>query len=140
MEKNYEEWMAKALETEKEEWLKNTMPEHEGQDEHYHTSAPVIIFQMIDQHLQVTNTIHSEFTFSALVLSIKQVTKYGQNYRQSIIEFKEKHFKDRSQVYLRRTFFNFSYDVNACENFRLFSPNICQLDAVLHTTPDNHRE
>lgn len=96
MEKNYEEWMAKTLETEKEDWLRDN-PDHDGQDE-YQTSAPVIIFQMIDQHLQVTNTIHSEFTFSALVLSIKQVAKYGQNYRHSIIEFKEKHFKDRSQV------------------------------------------
>lgn len=98
MEKNYEDWMAKALETEREEWLKNTLPDHEGQDEHYHTSAPVIIFQMIDQHLQVTNTIHSEFTFSALVLSIQQITKYGQNYRYSVIDFKDKHFKDRSLV------------------------------------------
>lgn len=90
--------MAKALETEKEEWLKNNLPDNDGQDEFYQTSAPVIIFQMVDQHLQVTNTIHSEFTFSALVLSIQQITKYGYKYRESIIDFKEKHFKDRSQV------------------------------------------
>lgn len=97
MEKNYEDWMTKTVETEKQEWLQNS---HDGQEKYYHTEAPVIIFQMIDQHLQVTNTIHTEFTFSALVLSIRQVTKYGQNYRQCIIEFKDKHFKDRSQVNL----------------------------------------
>lgn len=99
MEKNYEEWMAKTIETEKEEWLLNSLPDHDGQDKYiHHTSAPVIIFQMVNQNLDVTNTIHSEFTFSALILSIRQVTKYGQSYRQSIIEFKDKHFKDRSQV------------------------------------------
>lgn len=97
MEKNYEDWMTKTVETEKQDWLLDALPDHDG-GKYYHTSAPVIIFQMIDQHLQVTNTIHSEFTFSALVLSIQQVTKYGQNYRQCIIEFKDKHFKDRSQV------------------------------------------
>lgn len=98
MEKNYEDWMTKALETEKQEWMLDSLPDHDGEEKYYHTSSPVIIFQMIDQHLQVTNTIHIEFTFSALVLSIQQVTKYGQNYRQCIIEFKDKHFKDRSQV------------------------------------------
>lgn len=98
MAKNYEDWMTKTVETEKQEWLTDSIPEHDSRDKHYHTSAPVIIFQMIDQHLQVTNTIHSDFTFDALVLSIQQVTQYGLNYRQCIIEFKEKHFKDRSQV------------------------------------------
>lgn len=98
MEKNYEEWMTKTLETERQDWYSGAMVENDGIDKYYHTSAPVIIFQMIDQHLQVTNTIHSEFTFSALVLSIKQVTKYGQNYRQSIVELKDLHFRDRSQM------------------------------------------
>lgn len=94
MEKNYEDWMTRAVETDKQEWMSDAPPNHECHER----SAPVIIFQMIDQHLQVTNTIHSEFTFSALVLSIKQVTRYGQNFRQCIIEYKDKHFKDRSQV------------------------------------------
>lgn len=98
MEKNYTDWMTKTVETEKQEWYTDSLTEHEVQDKYYHTSAPVIIFQMIDQHLQVTNTIHSEFTFNALVLSIQQVRKYGINYRQCIVEFKERHFKDRSQL------------------------------------------
>lgn len=98
MEKNYQDWMTKALETEKSEWTTDSLPEQDDTDKCYHTSGPVIIFQMIDQHLQVTNTIHSDFTFNALVLSIQQVTNYGIRYRQCIIEFKEKHFKDRSQV------------------------------------------
>lgn len=110
MEKNYEEWMAKTVETEKKEWLSNSLPDNDGQNKYSHqVSAPVIIFQMVDQNLQVTNTIHSEFTFSALILSIRQVTKYGQSYRQCIIEFKDKHFKDRSQVIYRFLAVNRTY-------------------------------
>ena len=98
MEKNYRDWMTKTLETEQQDWLRDSLPDFDEQEKYYHTAAPVIIFQMIDQHLQVTNTINSELTFKALVLSIQQVTNYGIIYRQGIIEFKEKHFKDRSQV------------------------------------------
>lgn len=96
MERNYEEWMTKTLETEKLDWLGDIMPDCDEQEKYYHTSAPVIIFQMIDQHLQVTNTISSDLTFKALVLSIQQVTNYGAIYRTGIIDFKERHFKDRS--------------------------------------------
>lgn len=98
MERNYMDWMTKTLETEKQEWFNGSSPEEDEAEKFYHTSAPVIIFQMIDQNLQVTNTIHSEITFNALVLSIQHVVKYGENYRQGIVEFKEKHFKDRSQI------------------------------------------
>lgn len=95
MEKNYTDWMDKTVETEKLDWQAG-MPDQD--DQFFHTASPVIIFQMIDQHLQVTNTIKHSLTFNALVLSIQQVTIYGQKYRLAIIEFKEKHFKDRSQV------------------------------------------
>lgn len=95
MEKNYTDWMDKTVETEKADW-QSGMPDQD--DQFFHTASPVIIFQMIDQHLQVTNTISQELTFDALVLSIQQITLYGQKYRLAIIDFKERHFKDRSQV------------------------------------------
>lgn len=98
MEKNYEDWLNNALEKEKAGWQTGAMPEEEDTEKYYHTSAPVIIFQMIDQHLQVTNTIHAETTYNALVMSIKQVTRYGVNYRQGIVDFKEAYFRDRSQI------------------------------------------
>lgn len=125
MEKNYEDWMTKTVETEKQEWYLDTLSENEIQDKYYHTSAPVIIFQMIDQHLQVTKTIHSEFTFNALVLSIQQVRKYGIYYRQCIVEFKERHFKDRSQL----PFFtqHLITIVNNCQQIMELAHNMKQL-------------
>ncbi|CAD6236665.1 GSCOCG00008226001-RA-CDS [Cotesia congregata] len=95
---NYEEWMKKTLETEKADWWSGKAPESSSQDTYYHTAAPVIIFQMIDQNLQVTKTISNELTAKALVVCIEQVNKYGLMYRQAIMEFKAKHFDDRSQV------------------------------------------
>ncbi|XP_063975126.1 exocyst complex component 3 [Diachasmimorpha longicaudata] len=95
---NYEDWMKKTVETEKVEWWSGALNESSTQDTYYHTSAPVIIFQMIDQNLQVTKTISTDLTAKALVVCIEQVTKYGVMYRQAILEFKAKHFEDRSQV------------------------------------------
>ncbi|XP_043269347.1 exocyst complex component 3 [Venturia canescens] len=95
---NYEDWMKKTLETEKVDWWSGILPEGTSQDTYYHTAAPVIIFQMIDQNLQVTKTISSDLTAKALLLCIEQVTKYGSMYRQAIQDFKARHFEDRSQV------------------------------------------
>lgn len=39
-----------------------------------------------------------ELTNNALLLSIEQLIKYGQDYKEAIVEFKNKHFEDRSQV------------------------------------------
>ncbi|XP_073990576.1 exocyst complex component Sec6 [Rhodnius prolixus] len=96
MEDNYVEWMQKTLETEEHDWSAGVRPE--DQEGHFHTAAPVIIFQMIDQNLQVTKTIGQDLTDKALILSMKQVKQYGLLYRGAIIAFKTRHFEDRSQV------------------------------------------
>jgi exocyst complex component 3 len=48
--------MYKTLETEKQDWQKGSGPDADDQG-YYHTVAPVIIFQMIEQNLQVASTI-----------------------------------------------------------------------------------
>ncbi|CAG9785566.1 unnamed protein product [Diatraea saccharalis] len=98
MESNYVEWMEKTLESERAEWNGQQLPEVEPHSNAYHTHAPVIIFQMIDQNLQVTETISKEITFKALLLSIDQVTRYANMYREGVIQFKNAHFSDRSRV------------------------------------------
>lgn len=95
MEKNYTEWMQNTLKTEKQEWRSNNPPQMES---YLRTAAPVIIFQMIDQNLQVTKSISENLTERALNLSVEQVIAYGNLYRDAIVEFKNKHFEDRSEV------------------------------------------
>lgn len=97
MEGNYVDWMQKTLETEKQDWINCVAPEGD-QDGKFHTAAPVIIFQMIDQNLQVTKTISQALTHKAMILSMDQVTKYGIMYGEAIREFKKRHFEDRSRV------------------------------------------
>jgi len=94
---NYKEWMLKTLDTEKNDWYAGASPEV-GPDGCFHTAAPVIIFQMIDQNLQVTKTISQHLTHKALLLSIDSVSLYGLSYKEAVIEFKKKHFEDRSKV------------------------------------------
>lgn len=94
---NYKEWMLKTLDTEKTDWYTGASPEV-GPDGWFHTAAPVIIFQMIDQNLQVTKTISQHLTHKALLLSVDSISLYGLSYKEAVIEFKKKHFEDRSKV------------------------------------------
>ncbi|XP_058802186.1 exocyst complex component 3 [Phymastichus coffea] len=95
---NFEDWMNNTLEGEKNDWWKKELSGINVHETYHHTSAPVIIFQMIGQNLTVTKTISQELTSKMLILCIAQVTKYGFRYRPAIMEFKSKHFEDRSQV------------------------------------------
>lgn len=97
MATNYVEWMQNTLEKEREDWSNGMAPE-EDQDGFFHTDTPVIIFQMIDQNLQVTKTISQALTHKALILSMDQVAKYGVMYREAIRQFKNKTLEDRSKV------------------------------------------
>ena len=50
VEKNYKEWLSNTIAREVKDWSSNNQPEcDEGR--HYHTTTPVIVFQMIDQHV-----------------------------------------------------------------------------------------
>ncbi len=97
MHKNYSGWMRNTLSQEVEDWKKEEDPEVDN-DGCFHTSAPIIIYQMIDENLQVAATISPELINKVLVLSMDEVGKYGQMYRSSIIEYKNKYFKDRTAV------------------------------------------
>ncbi|KAK2587600.1 hypothetical protein KPH14_003727 [Odynerus spinipes] len=131
---NYEDWMKKTLETEKVDWWSGVLPESSTQEAYYHTAAPVIIYQMIDQNLQVTKTISSHLTAQALILCIEEVTKYGFMYRQAILEFKSKHFEDRSRVpYFTHHMITI---VNNCLQFTELAQQIKQIYWVPNTSGD----
>ena len=97
MTSNYGDCMQKTLETEARDWRRSSPPESDG-DDHYHTEAAVIIFQMVDQNLQVSQTISDDLMQRALKLGLEQIIQYGLLYRDALVTFKTKHFEDRSQV------------------------------------------
>ena len=91
--------MQKTLETEARDWRRPTMPESDN-DDHYHTQATIIIFQMVEQNLQVSKTVSDDLMMRALNLGLEQIIQYGLLYRDAIALFKNKHFEDRSLVFI----------------------------------------
>lgn len=51
IEKNYKEWMNNTINREVKDWSSNNQPEADDA-RHYQTTTPVIVFQMIDQHVR----------------------------------------------------------------------------------------
>lgn len=55
VEKNYKEWLANTIRHESKDWSNNNSPQQDNSN-HYQTTTPVIVFQMIDQHVSCRNT------------------------------------------------------------------------------------
>jgi len=87
--------MQNTLKSEREEWRSATAPHS---DTYSRTAAPIIIFQMINQNLEVAKTIGEEMTIKVLILSVEQVIKFRDSFRDGVIDFKNKYFEDRKQV------------------------------------------
>ncbi|XP_073846464.1 exocyst complex component 3-like [Musca autumnalis] len=96
MEKNFNEWMGNTAEKDRSQWFSDATPDQDEQ--YYHSPAAVILFEMINQLLQVTETIHSDVTFKALVMSIRQLDIFGQTYLKHVVDLKEHHFRNRDQI------------------------------------------
>jgi len=52
MHTNYISWMQKTLDQDVEDWTRDADPDIDN-DDCFHTSAPIIVYQMIDENLQV---------------------------------------------------------------------------------------
>merc|ERR1719474_2230205 len=96
MRDNYSSWMTNTIRQEKEDWCSDKDPDMDF-DGFFHTSSPVIIYQMVDENLQVSATISQELVYKVLILGIEQVTHFGQLYKNAIIEFKADYFSDRKR-------------------------------------------
>ena len=114
MKDNYNEWMKNALNLESGDWKSSQDPELD-ENNSFHTTAPKIIFQMIDENLQVASTISSEMTNKVFVLSLGEVVNFGNLYREAIVDYKSKYFRDRTTVLLFTRYM--IAIVNNCELF-----------------------
>ena len=56
MRDNYNNWMTNTIKQEKEDWCSDKDPEMDF-DGFFHTSSPVIIYQMVDENLQVSVSV-----------------------------------------------------------------------------------
>ncbi|XP_042907612.1 exocyst complex component 3 isoform X2 [Parasteatoda tepidariorum] len=97
VKRNYRDWMKNALATDVKDWH-----QHEGPDEdesgYFHTQLPLIMYNMLDQHLQVAQTVSKDLVQSMMLLSFEEVLEFIRSYEESIMSYRNKHFEDRSVV------------------------------------------
>lgn len=121
MRDNYSSWMTNTIRQEKEEWCSDRDPDMDF-DGFFHTSSPVIIYQMVEENLEVSATISQELVYKVLILGIEQVTRYGTMYRTAIQEYKASYFRERSSLSLFTRYM--IAIINNCDRFEELSQNM----------------
>ncbi|KAH7636787.1 exocyst complex component Sec6 isoform X2 [Dermatophagoides farinae] len=96
VEKNYKEWLANTIRHESKDWHTNHHPEADNSG-HYQTTTPVIVFQMIDQHLQVASIVSMDLVNRVLLLSMKHLTEFAKQYQEAVNKYAKSHFDNRTQ-------------------------------------------
>jgi hypothetical protein len=71
----------------------------------------------MDENLQVASTISNELTSKVLVLSMSEVANFGQMYKNSVIEYKNKYFRDRTAVNI----FFINFDIEYIDFYSIYS-------------------
>ena len=118
MRDNYNNWMTNTIKQEREDWGSDRDPEMDF-DGFFHTSSPVIIYQMVDENLQVSATISPELVSKVLLLGIEQVTSFGSMYRTAVQEYKASYFRERSSL---SQFTRYMIAIiNNCDRFEVLS-------------------
>ncbi|XP_077496023.1 exocyst complex component Sec6 isoform X1 [Amblyomma americanum] len=112
---NYQDWLRNALQSDVKDWHRTCEPDVDSRG-CYHTSAPMIVFQMVDQHLQVAKTVGPDLVRKVLSISLEQTTKFVASYMEAVTEFRDRHFEDRS---VRKCFTHYVIAVaNNCLQFK----------------------
>ncbi|XP_014673816.1 PREDICTED: exocyst complex component 3-like [Priapulus caudatus] len=87
---NIDDWRANTLRAETKDWNRDAEPEADAQG-YFQTPMPIILFQMIEQHLQVVAEIGEEMVARVLALCIEKVTEFARMYREAVEPYKRHH-------------------------------------------------
>lgn len=96
IERNYKEWMNNTINREMKDWGGQNIPEADDAG-HYQTTTPVIVFQMIDQHLQVAKTVNQTLVNKVLIISMEHLATFAKQYHDAVHKHAKNHFEDRRQ-------------------------------------------
>ncbi|KAK3774856.1 hypothetical protein RRG08_008405 [Elysia crispata] len=94
MKQNITEWSRNTLRSDLKDWMKGEAPDQDG-DGFFNTQLPVIIFQMMEQNLQVANIIGQDLVKKVLELFAEELKRFAQEYRVELQAFDERHQVDR---------------------------------------------
>ncbi|XP_071855602.1 exocyst complex component 3-like [Apostichopus japonicus] len=122
LHKNIQTWMKNALDSDFKDWHQEMEPES-GSDGFYLTQLPVIIFQMIEQNLQVSKQMNEDLTSKVVLICVEELQTFVATYRETIQEYKQEHLADRNFP----PYF-FQYMVAIANNFHIFVDYCQQLE------------
>ncbi|XP_018493716.1 exocyst complex component 3 [Galendromus occidentalis] len=94
----FEEWLRNALTTDHKDWQKQEMPETDS-DGYHRTEAPMLIYQMITQHIDVARTVSPTLISLVLNLAMEHMNNFLTSYIQLVTEYKIQNFEDRSRFH-----------------------------------------
>lgn len=96
MKQNIGEWSRNTLKSDMKDWIRNEAPDQDG-DGFYNTQLPVIIFQMMEQNLQVANMIGQDLVNKVLELFAEELKRFSQEYHTELKLYGERHLVDRKE-------------------------------------------
>lgn len=96
MKLNIMEWTKNSLTQDQKDWYKEEHPDADG-DGYYSTSLPVIIFQMMEQNLQVAQMIGEDMVKKVIELFTDELSHYAKEYKGAIQSYRDRHLQDRSE-------------------------------------------
>ena len=96
IDKNYKEWMNNTINRETKDWYGNSSPDSDD-NRHYQTTTPIIVYAMIDQHLEVAKTVGLNLVSRVLMMSMGHLSAFAKQYTDAIGQYSRSHFEDRSK-------------------------------------------
>ncbi|XP_078494437.1 exocyst complex component 3-like isoform X2 [Ciona intestinalis] len=129
-------WTSKSLEQDAADWMRDEEPETDV-DGYYRTSLPVILFQMIQQTIQVAQTISDTLKQRVLSVCIEEMNKFVRSYAEAIVSYKEEHFKDRELPHYYPLYMVAA--TNNCEAFSDFATKM-ERENQAKSPPDEYED
>lgn len=96
MKSNIQEWTGNTLKTEQKDWFKDEGPDQDGEG-FYNTSLPVIIFQMIEQNIQVATMLGDSIVLRSLEQFVDVLSNFAEELKGVIEIYHERHLNDRRE-------------------------------------------
>jgi exocyst complex component 3 len=96
IDKNYKEWMLNTINRETKDWYGVNPPETDD-NRHYQTTTPIIVYAMIDQHLEVAKTVGLNLVSRVLLMSMGHLSAFAKQYSDAILQYSKSHFDNRSK-------------------------------------------
>ncbi|KAK6167587.1 hypothetical protein SNE40_021578 [Patella caerulea] len=96
MKQNVAEWSSNSLRSDLKDWNRDVMPDVNAED-HYNTSLPVILFQMMEQNLQVAQIIDQDLVKKVLELFVDELNTFAVDYSNIIRNYRDKHATTRGE-------------------------------------------